>query len=417
MTVDAPISQSIDKNNLSNFVYLDHAASTPMRAEAIAAMAPYMSGMYANPSGSHRFARIARKAIDEARDDVADVIGCKAGEVIFTSGGTEGDNATIFGAARRKGGIAVCSAAEHHAVLHCVENLNGRIIGVDATGVIDVNALEQALQDSQIAGRVNVVSVMAVNNEVGSISPLRQVAKIVRANAPGAVLHTDAVQATCWQDLREISKLVDVMSLSAHKFGGPKGMGVTMQRIGLEIDPLIVGGGQERDRRSGTHNVGGIMATAAALRETDSTRDVEIARVTKLRDALVDAVIAGLDDVLETVGRDKRVPGIAHLCIAGCESEAILFLLDEAMICASAASACASGAMEPSHVLSAMGIDPKYTMGALRMSLGHTTTERDIDRASTALIAAVHQLRRNKTMSKTTHNTAHNTTNKVSASK
>ena len=417
MTVDAPISQSIDKNNLSNFVYLDHAASTPMRAEAIAAMAPYMSGMYANPSGSHRFARIARKAIDEARDDVADVIGCKVGEVIFTSGGTEGDNATIFGAARRKGGIAVCSAAEHHAVLHCVENLNGRIIGVDATGVIDVNALEQALQDSQIAGRVNVVSVMAVNNEVGSISPLRQVAKIVRANAPGAVLHTDAVQATCWQDLREISKLVDVMSLSAHKFGGPKGMGVTMQRIGLEIDPLIVGGGQERDRRSGTHNVGGIMATAAALRETDSTRDVEIARVTKLRDALVDAVIAGLDDVLETVGRDKRVPGIAHLCIAGCESEAILFLLDEAMICASAASACASGAMEPSHVLSAMGIDPKYTMGALRMSLGHTTTERDIDRASTALIAAVHQLRRNKTMFKTTRNTAHNTTNKVSASK
>jgi len=417
MTVDAPISQSIDKNNLSNFVYLDHAASTPMRAEAIAAMAPYMSGMYANPSGSHRFARIARKAIDEARDEVADVIGCKAGEVIFTSGGTEGDNATIFGAARRKGGIAVCSAAEHHAVLHCVENLNGRIIGVDATGVIDVNALEQALQDSQIAGRVNVVSVMAVNNEVGSISPLRQVAKIVRANAPGAVLHTDAVQATCWQDLREISKLVDVMSLSAHKFGGPKGMGVTMQRIGLEIDPLIVGGGQERDRRSGTHNVGGIMATAAALRETDSTRDVEIARVTKLRDALVDAVIAGLDDVLETVGRDKRVPGIAHLCIAGCESEAILFLLDEAMICASAASACASGAMEPSHVLSAMGIDPKYTMGAIRMSLGHTTTERDIDRASTALIAAVHQLRRNKTMSKTARNTAHNTTNKVSASK
>ncbi len=413
MTVDAPISQSIDKNNLSNFVYLDHAASTPMRAEAIAAMAPYMSGMYANPSGSHRFARIARKAIDEARDDVADVIGCKVGEVIFTSGGTEGDNAAIFGAARRKGGIAVCSAAEHHAVLHCVENLNGRIIGVDATGVIDVNALEQALQDSQIAGRVNVVSVMAVNNEVGSISPLRQVAKIVRANAPGAVLHTDAVQATCWQDLREISKLVDVMSLSAHKFGGPKGMGVTMQRIGLEIDPLIVGGGQERDRRSGTHNVGGIMATAAALRETDSTRDVEIARVTKLRDALVDAVIAGLDDVLETVGRDKRVPGIAHLCIAGCESEAILFLLDEAMICASAASACASGAMEPSHVLSAMGIDPKYTMGALRMSLGHTTTERDIDRASTALIAAVNQLRRNKTMSKTAHNTAH----KVSASK
>ena len=367
-----------------------------MREVAVSAMTPFMSGVYANPSGSHRFARIARKAIDEARDDVAEAIGCKAGEIIFTSGGTEGDNATIFGSARRRGGVAVCSAAEHHAVLHCVENLNGQVVGVDATGVINVAELEKVLQDPQNAGRVSVVSVMAVNNEVGSISPLRQVAKVVRANAPNAVLHTDAVQATCWQDLREISKLVDVLSVSAHKFGGPKGMGVTMQRIGLEIDPLIVGGGQERDRRSGTHNVGGIMATAAALRETDSTRDAEVARVTQLRDALVDAVISEIDDVIETVARDKRVPGIAHFCIAGCESEAILFLLDESMICASAASACASGAMEPSHVLSAMGVDRKYSMGSLRMSLGHTTTLSEIDRASTALIAAVHQLRRKK---------------------
>ena len=380
----------------SDFVYLDHAASTPMREVAVSAMAPFMSGVYANPAGSHRFARIARKAIDEARDDVAEAIGCKAGEIIFTSGGTEGDNATIFGSARRRGGVAVCSAAEHHAVLHCVENLNGQVVAVDSTGAIDVAELEKVLQDSQNAGRVSVVSVMAVNNEVGSISPLRQVAKVVRANAPGAILHTDAVQATCWQDLREISKLVDVLTVSAHKFGGPKGMGITMQRIGLEIDPLIVGGGQERDRRSGTHNVGGIMATAAALRETDSTRDAEVARVTQLRDALVDAVISEIDDVIETVARDKRVPGIAHFCIAGCESEAILFLLDESMICASAASACASGAMEPSHVLSAMGVDRKYSMGSLRMSLGHTTTPSDIDRASTALIAAVHQLRRKK---------------------
>ena len=367
-----------------------------MREVAVSAMAPFMSGVYANPAGSHRFARIARKAIDEARDDVAEAIGCKAGEIIFTSGGTEGDNATIFGSARRRGGVAVCSAAEHHAVLHCVENLNGQVVAVDSTGAIDVAELEKVLQDSQNAGRVSVVSVMAVNNEVGSISPLRQVAKVVRANAPGAILHTDAVQATCWQDLREISKLVDALTVSAHKFGGPKGMGITMQRIGLEIDPLIVGGGQERDRRSGTHNVGGIMATAAALRETDSTRDAEVARVTQLRDALVDAVISEIDDVIETVARDKRVPGIAHFCIAGCESEAILFLLDESMICASAASACASGAMEPSHVLSAMGVDRKYSMGSLRMSLGHTTTLSEIDRASTALIAAVHQLRRKK---------------------
>ncbi len=397
---------AIRKNNafsdeaIADFVYLDHAASTPMRQEAIEAMTPFMSGIYANPSGSHRFSRIARKAIDEARDDVAEILGCKVGEVVFTSGGTEGDNAAIFGAARRRAGIAVCSAAEHHAVLHCVENLKGQVVGVDATGVIDVAELERVLQQAQSSDdpsdRVSVVSVMAVNNEVGSISPLRQVAKVVRANAPDAVLHTDAVQATCWQDLREISKLVDVLSVSAHKFGGPKGMGITVQRLGLEIDPLIVGGGQERDRRSGTHNVAGIMATAAALRSTDTTRDAEVARVTKLRDALVDGVMSQLDDVVETVPRDKRVAGIAHICIAGCESESVLYLLDEAMICASAASACASGAMEPSHVLTAMGVDKKHSMGALRMSLGHTTTEGEIDRAISALVGVVRQLRRNK---------------------
>ena len=397
---------AIRKNNafsdeaIADFVYLDHAASTPMRQEAIEAMTPFMSGIYANPSGSHRFSRIARKAIDEARDDVAEILGCKVGEVVFTSGGTEGDNAAIFGAARRRAGIAVCSAAEHHAVLHCVENLKGQVVGVDATGVIDVAELERVLQQAQLSDdpsdRVSVVSVMAVNNEVGSISPLRQVAKVVRANAPDAVLHTDAVQATCWQDLREISKLVDVLSVSAHKFGGPKGMGITVQRLGLEIDPLIVGGGQERDRRSGTHNVAGIMATAAALRSSDTTRDAEVARVTKLRDALVDGVMSQLDDVVETVPRDKRVAGIAHICIAGCESESVLYLLDEAMICASAASACASGAMEPSHVLTAMGVDKKYSMGALRMSLGHTTTEGEIDRAISALVGVVRQLRRNK---------------------
>jgi len=333
---------------ITDFVYLDHAASTPMRQEAIDAMSPYMSGIYANPSGSHRFARLARKAIDEARDDVAEALGCKVGEVIFTSGGTEGDNAAIFGAARNRGGISICSAAEHHAVLHCVENLHGRV------------------------------------------------AKVVRAHAPNAVLHTDAVQAACWQDLREISKLVDVLSVSAHKFGGPKGMGITMQRLGLQIDPLIVGGGQERDRRSGTHNVAGIMATAAALRVTDQTRNEEVARVTKLRDALVDGVCSEIEDVLETVPRDKRVAGIAHMCIAGCESESVLYLLDEAMICASAASACASGAMEPSHVLTAMGVDKQHSMGALRMSLGHTTTESEIDRAVNAVVGVVRQLRRNK---------------------
>ena len=205
----------------ARLAYLDHAATTPMRETAIAAMAPYLADQFANPSGSHRFSRSARTAIDEARDDVAEVLGCAPGEVVFTSGGTEGDNAAIFGAVRRHGGVAVCSAAEHHAVLHCVEHLGGVVVAVDKHGVINVDELQLALDNVAIRGeRVAVVSVMAVNNEVGSITPMRDVARVVRGSAKGAVLHSDAVQAACWLDVRDIVTVTDVVSFSAHKFGG-----------------------------------------------------------------------------------------------------------------------------------------------------------------------------------------------------
>jgi len=373
--------------------YLDHAATTPMRPEAVEAMRPYMDVLYANPSGSHRFARTARRAIDEARDEVAAVLGCAPGEVVFTSGGTEGDNTAVLGAVRRSGGTAVCSAVEHHAVLHCVEHAKGRVVGVDAAGEIDAETLRETLRDVARAGHASVVSVMAVNNEVGTVTDLARVARVVREEAPGAVLHTDAVQAACWLDLRAISPLVDVMSLSAHKFGGPKGVGITMIRAGAPVEPLILGGGQERDRRSGTHNVGGIVAAAAALRATDAERATEVARVGALSSRLLDAVTAGADGVRETVPRARRVPSIAHVCARGLESEALLYLLDEAGVCASAASACASGAMEPSHVLAAMGVTREWAAGSLRFSLGHTTTEADVDRASAALVGAVRRLR------------------------
>lgn len=374
--------------------YLDHAATTPMRPEAIEAMLPYLDGMYANPSGSHRFAREARRAIDEARDVVAEVLGCKPGEIVFTGGGTEGDNASILGAVRRLGGVAVCSAAEHHAVLNCVEHVHGQVVPVDALGKIDLQALTEILSNATAENPITVVSVMAVNNEVGSITPMREVAKIVRAHAPNAILHTDAVQAVCWVDLREISKLVDVLSLSAHKFGGPKGVGVTMIRIGKDLEPLILGGGQERDRRSGTHNVAGIIATATALQSTDSSRQEVAPRIAKLRDRLIDEIKSQLPDVRETVAREFCVPGIAHLCFKNVENEALLYLLDESEVCASAASACASGAMEPSHVLQAMGVAAEWSMGALRLSLGHTTTDSDIDTAVAAVVGAVNKLRR-----------------------
>ena len=374
--------------------YLDHAASTPMRAEAIEAMTPFLDHMYANPSGSHRFAREARKALDEARDLVAATLGCKPGEVVFTSGGTEGDNHAILGAVRRLGGVAVCPAAEHHAVLHCVEHVNGVVVRVNSVGTVDLEDLQRVLEAATEEQPITVVSVMAVNNEVGSITPMRDVARIVRKYAPNAILHTDAVQAACWVDLREITPLVDALSLSAHKFGGPKGVGVTVIKTGKNLEPLIFGGGQERDRRSGTHNVSGIIATAKALEVTDKTRSEESVRVTKLRDRLVDEICAQVDGVLETVPREHRVPGVAHLCFSGLENEALLFLLDQADVYASAASACASGAMEPSHVFEAMGVERSWSNGALRLSLGHTTTEAEIDLAVSAIVSAVNQLRR-----------------------
>lgn len=381
--------------DVRTLTYLDHAATTPMRSEAIAAMQPYLADEYANPAGSHRFSRSARRAIDEARDEIADVLSCTPGEVVFTSGGTEADNAAIFGAVRRHGGVAVCSAAEHHAVLHCVEHLGGEIVSVDKHGVIDIDALTHRLDEVTSRGdRVGVVSVMAVNNEVGSVTPMRDVARAVRAHAKGAVLHTDAVQAACWLDLADVVRVTDVVSLSAHKFGGPKGMGVMLVRSGTTLEPLIMGGGQERDRRSGTSNVAGIVATAAALRATTRSRDIEVERVGELRALLVDSIVGEMDDVLETVPRDRSVPGIAHMCFGGIESEALLFLLDEEGVCGSAASACASGAMEPSHVLHAMGVSTRHAKGALRLSLGHTTTVDDVQRASAAVVRAVRRLRR-----------------------
>lgn len=371
--------------------YLDHAASTPMRPEAIEVMRPYMDGMYANPAGAHRFARQARQAVDEARDEIAAVLGCAAGEVIFTGGGTEADNAAILGAVRRNGGVAVCPAAEHHAVLHCVEHVRGVVVGTDQFGAVDMAALEGVLTDESI--EVSVVSVMAVNNEVGTITPLREVSRLVRKHRPDALLHSDAVQAACWLDLREVTSLVDSLSLSSHKFGGPKGVGVLTMRAGRHVEPLILGGGQERDRRSGTHNVAGIVATARALAITDAERASETERLDVLGARLSNGITAAIEDAITTVPRERRVPGVVHMCFPGVENEALLYLLDESDVCASAASACASGAMEPSHVLAAMGVERALAHGALRMSIGHTTTDADIDRAIDVVVAAVRRLR------------------------
>ena len=271
-------------HDTGGLVYLDHAATSPLRPEAREAMERFGGELYANPSGSHRFARMARRAIDDAREHVAELIGCKPGEVVFTSGGTEGANTAVLGTVRRNGGIPVCPAAEHHAVLHCVEHLGGRVVPVSHRGSVD-----PAVLGDHLAGLddVGVVSVMAVNNETGAITDMARVSEVVRTRASTAVLHTDAVQAACWIDLRELWPLVDVLTLSAHKFGGPKGVGVMAVRDHVRFEPLMFGGGQERDRRSGTHNVAGIVGTATALAVTDAHRAAENARIGALRDGLV----------------------------------------------------------------------------------------------------------------------------------
>ena len=371
-------------------VYLDHAATSPLRAVAASAMAPFESDVFANPTGSHASSRAARKAVDESRDEIAAILGVSPGEIVFTSGGTESDNTVVLGAVRRNGGVAVAPATEHHAVLHPVEHLGGQVVDVCRDGLVDTSALEAALR----ANDVSVVSVMAVNNETGVVANLSVVAHVVRELAPEAILHSDAVQAASWMDLRSITKITDSISLSAHKFGGPKGIGLLWLRDGKHVEPLMFGGGQERDRRSGTHNVAGIVGMAAALRETASELASEPSRIASLRDRLVDSVASQVGEITEVASRTSRIPGSAHICIGGVESEAILFLLDRAGVCASSASACASGAMEPSHVLAAMGVESSLARGALRMTLGHTTTESDVDRAVDVLVAGIKQLRR-----------------------
>jgi len=369
--------------------YLDHAATTPMRPEAIEAMLPFLTERFGNPSGSHRAAREARKALDESREIAASLLGVDSSEVVFTGDGTEADNLAVTGVRSARGGVAVCSAIEHHAVLHPVEHAGGRTVGVDSTGTIDLAALAEALDET-----VSVVSVMTVNNEVGTIQPIGRVAEVVAERAPDAVLHTDAIQAFAWLDVAEVCAGAQLVSISGHKFGGPKGVGALAIRKGVELAPLVLGGGQERGHRSGTQNVAGIVALTTAMTLANDERKAMVDRVASLRDRLVDELQARVDGITETVAREHKVAGNAHLLVDGVEAEALLFLLDRQGVCASAGSSCSSGAMDPSHVLAAMGISRDRAAGAVRLSLGPASTAADVDRALEIIPAAIAQLRR-----------------------
>ncbi len=354
-------------------------------------MVPLLSEEYGNPSGAHRMARAANRVLDDAREALAVALGAEPGQIVFTGGGTEADNLAITGVLEAVGGVPVCSAIEHHAVLDPVEHHGGRIVAVDNAGRIDLNRLSEALHTD-----VSIVSVMLANNETGVVQPIRDVIELVRERAPQALVHTDAVQALCWLDVAELAADADLISISAHKFGGPKGVGALVVRDRATVSPLLKGGGQERGRRGGTHNVAGIAAMARAATDTVAERPVQVPRVAALRDRLADGIRNALPGVIETGvenGRAAKTANICHLCFEGVESEALLFLLEKDEIMASAASSCSSGAMEPSHVLAAMGYDRALAFGSLRLSLGYGTDDEDVDAVLRSVPAAVRRLR------------------------
>ena len=385
-----PVPEQPDRRDRPDrLAYLDHAATTPLRPAARDAMLPWLGERFGNPSGDHRVARAARQAVDEARDIVADVVGCRPGDVVFTSGGTEADNMAVRGVHAARPGPVLCSAIEHDAVRNPVGLVGGTTVAVDTRGVLDLDALDDALTPD-----VTLLALMAANNEIGVVQPVAEAAELVRRRAPGAAVHTDAVQAASWLDLPATIAGADLVAVSSHKVGGPQGVGALIARPGTPLRPLLLGGGQERELRSGTHNVAGIVGMAAALQAAAAERDTTAARVGGLRDRLADGLLAAIPGAVRTGGGEgvPRLPGTLHLCIPGIESEALLFLLDEAGVCASAASACASGAHQASHVLAAMGVGPELGAGALRLSLGWTSTDADVDDALRVIPAAVARL-------------------------
>jgi len=376
-------------------VYLDHAASAPLRPEAAQAWTDAAAVHHANPTGAHRAARAARRALDDARDAVAAALGCDAAEVVFTSGGTEADNLAIRGVVAARGGRALCATTEHHAVLDPVLAVGGTTVPVEPDGRVDPDRLARTLDE--VSG-VSVVSVMAVNNETGVINDLAGIAEVVRRHAPEAVLHTDAVQAVQWGDVAEWTAEYDLVSVTGHKVGGPVGQGALVARKRVDFMPQISGGGQEAGRRAGTPAVALAAAFAAALGATVAGRSDDVPRIRAQRDRLLDGLAAAFDDqMLVTAApagdRVHLCAGIAHLCLTGIDAEAVLFLLDAQGLRASSASSCSSGAQQISHVLEAMGVDTEWARGSLRLSLGPTTTDADIDRALEIIPAAVTRLR------------------------
>lgn len=350
-------------------MYLDAAATAPVRREVLEAMWPYLTGEFGNPSSTHRVGEAARDALRAARATVAEWFGCRASEVVLTSGGTEANNLAIKGIAlaNPRGKHIVTTSIEHEAVLESVDylrRLHGfevTVVGVDEYGLVDIAALATALRPD-----TTLVSVMYANNEVGTVQPLDSIAALARER--GIPVHTDAVQAAPWLDLSALD--VDAITISGHKLGAPKGIGALYVRGRVALEPLVHGGGQERGRRSGTENVAGAVGLAAAIRLLDSRSD----EGTSVRDAFIAEVLATVPGAMLTGHPASRLPSIASFCFPGTSGEAVLLELEQRGIVCSSGSACAAGSDEPSHVLIAMGLDPAVAQTAVRFSFGSEFT-------------------------------------------
>lgn len=366
-------------------IYMDHSATTPVHPEVLAAMQPYFTEFYGNPSSIHGVGRRAGVAIASARRTIAELIGAKVNEIIFTSGGTEGDNAALRGIAlaRRESSGAnriITSAVEHKAVLHTAEELRDHfgfdltVLPVDSAGLVATADVATALGDGQ---DIAVVSIMYVNNEVGTVQPIAEIGSLCRA--VGVPFHTDAVQAVGKLPLQVDALGIDALSTSAHKFYGPKGVGFLYLRSGTPFLPMMTGGSHESNRRAGTENVPFIVAMAKALAIVEGERATENARLQVLSDQLIGGVLENVEGARLTGSRTQRLPGHASFVISGIEAEGVLIALDLAGVAASSGSACTSGAQRPSHVLEAMGVSAQDAVGGLRLSLGHSNTPADVE--------------------------------------
>ena len=376
---------------MSERIYLDHAATTPVREEVLAAMLPWFASY--NPSSLHTEGRRARAALDHARDEVASLLGASRKEITFCGSGSEADNLAILGIAhmqRERGRHVVTVATEHHAVLHAFDALREdgfevSVLPVESDGSVDLDRFTHALRAETI-----LASVMMANNETGAIAPIADLASIARDH--NVAFHSDAVQAAAFEAIDVRTLGVDTLALSAHKFYGPKGVGLLWSRSGVAIQPMVVGGGQEFGLRSGTENVAGIVGFSVALRLAVAERSQARQRLSDLRDLLESEIAHALTGV-ETVVPPVRLPHISNMAFAGLSGEALAMRLDLDGVAVSTGSACTSGAVEPSHVLSAMGLPRERCLGSIRLSLGRTTSREQILEASRRIVAAVGSLR------------------------